>query len=140
MKSLLTLLTLVLLGTAAVYADEPTSLPLPTDLEPVYVGEPSEQPVSNVRIEGDVLYADAGYGGGCGEHHLWATWDGAVDLSEPAGINLTINAIHDDPCEAFITRTHGFDLSTIRTYWQRNYTDSATIQISVGGSTVNYTF
>ena len=67
--------------------------------------------VREVRLDGDILEVDVGYGGGCEEHVFELVWDGLVLETFPGQVNLRLT--HDgngDVCEAYIMPTLRFDL------------------------------
>lgn len=68
-----------------------------------------------VWVDGDTLYVNVGYGGGCQEHEFTLYWNGLWAESAPprTGVRL-VHEGNDDFCEAAIgPQTLQFDLSSI---------------------------
>ena len=77
----------------------------------------------SVWVEGDTLFVNVGYGGGCQEHEFTMYWNGFWAESAPpqTGVFL-VHEGNDDFCEVAIgPRTLQFDLSSItsvyRPFW-----------------------
>ncbi len=78
---------------------------------------------SPVRIEGNTLSVDVGYGGGC-ETHLWAIcWpDQSFMESDPVQAGLEIwHGGPPDMCDAYLFETLSFDLTPLHDAWQAAY-------------------
>ena len=74
-------------------------------------------------IEGDTLTVSVSFSGGCKEHEFTLVTDGVFLESDPVQIGdcrLAHNA-NDDPCEAYPTEEHQFDLSIIKGLYQSAY-------------------
>lgn len=88
----------------------------------------------DAAVVGDSLALGIGYGGGCADHdlHLLAVTGFAqrLELVAPGSplpaalvpLFLSHDA-HDDPCEAYITRTLRFDLRPLRAEFRRQFGD-----------------
>jgi len=102
--------------------DEPT----PSVLKPIILMEDlpahkdsfsfvEDEAGRSVWVEGNILYVNVGYSGGCQEHEFTAYWNGLWAESAPpiTGI-LIVHDAHDDFCEAaFGPQTLQFDLSSV---------------------------
>jgi len=89
--------------------------------------------LSEMSIDGSTLTLDASYGGGCEEHAFQLCWDGSVMESDPVQINVAL--IHDgngDSCEAEVTETLSFDLSTAGLSGQ-------VVMVNIGDESLEYT-
>jgi hypothetical protein len=69
----------------------------------------------SIEIEGDTLFVDVSYGGGCADHEFVAEWSGLFLESFPVqtGIQLYKRPVFD-PCDAIVEETLRFDLRQIR--------------------------
>lgn len=83
----------------------------------------------SVWVEGDMLFVNVGYGGGCQEHEFTMYWNGLWAESAPpqTGVRL-IHDANNDFCEAYLSETLQFDLSSITDQYQ-------TFHFNVQGST-----
>jgi len=87
-------------------------------------------------LEGDWLYLDVEYSGGCAEHVFNSCFDGGFLESNPvqAVITLSHNA-NNDVCEAIESETVAIDLSFIRSEYQRLYgVENGEVIIRVDGA------
>lgn len=95
-------------------------------------------------IDGDTLWVDVGYGGGCEEHSFVVCWDSAFDESDPVQVNLEL--FHGgvaDACEAYIYETLELDLTPLKDAWHTSYGTGAgtiTIHLAGYGESLEYTF
>ncbi len=95
----------------------------------------SRDPVTivEVRVEGDALSIDVEYGGGCEDHHFSLQQSGVFRESYPVQTDLSLT--HDangDLCRALVSRTLEFDLTPLKTLYQRSYaTESGIIEVSL---------
>ena len=94
-------------------------------------------------ITGDVLMLDVSYSGGCEAHEFTLVTSGVFLELNPVQLQavLTHNA-NRDSCEAWITETYHFNLSPLKTRYQKAYrTETGTIVLGIKGiPTVEYTF
>lgn len=90
----------------------------------------------SVWVDGDTLYVNVGYSGGCQEHEFNLYWHSLWAESDPpqTGVRL-IHDSNDDFCEAYLTQTLQFDLSSITSDYQifylsvQGYTESISLFI-----------
>lgn len=70
--------------------------------------------IMGAALQGDKLYVEAKYGGGCNPHKFQINWDGTVIKTNPPSIvlDLSHNSL-GDPCKAIIPVQLQFDLSVI---------------------------
>jgi hypothetical protein len=70
---------------------------------------------SNIRVNGDTLFIDAEYSGGCKEHMFTARHHGNYMKSMPPQLNLFVDhEANGDRCRELIKRTIAFDLKSCR--------------------------
>ena len=76
----------------------------------------------SVWVEEDILYVNVGYGGGCQEHEFTMYWSGLWAESAPpqTGVRL-VHESNDDFCEAYLTQTLQFDMSSITSVYRPLY-------------------
>lgn len=98
-----------------------------------------------VFVDGDTLWVDVAYGGGCEEHTFTICWpDQSFMESDPVQVNLEI--FHGGPadmCEAYLYETLEFDLTPLKDAWKAAYGDTAgTVVINLEGApdSVEYSF
>lgn len=86
--------------------------------------------LNTTQREGDILYIEVSYSGGCEMHQFNVIWDGVIYYSEPpqAYIVLTHSA-NNDACEAFIEETLTIDLKQV---FGENYSDDLKLIILNG--------
>ncbi len=98
--------------------------------------------LDGATLEGDTLFVDVSYGGGC-ETHTWELcWDGSFAQSYPVQVWVELgHDDHDDPCDAWISETLSFDLSPLAEAYEDAYhTAHDTVTVHFEGSTMSYTF
>jgi hypothetical protein len=70
---------------------------------------------SNIRVNGDTLFIDAEYSGGCKEHTFTARHHGNYMKSMPPQLNLYVDhEANGDRCRELIKRTIAFDLKSCK--------------------------
>jgi hypothetical protein len=91
--------------------------------------------IVDAAIEGHDLELALAYSGGCEVHLFGSCWDGLFLESFPVQVNLRIaHDGMDDPCDAYPTENHTFDLSALAEAYMAGYqTDSGTIHINLEG-------
>ena len=73
-------------------------------------------------IENDTLTLTVSYGGGCETHDFTLVTDGRFMESDPVQLAVTLtHDAKDDPCEAYLTDSYVFDLTSIKTLYQEDY-------------------
>ena len=85
--------------------------------------------INAATIEADTLHINVSYAGGCETHEFTLVVEPMFLESFPVQqrVSLAHNA-NDDTCEASITEDHSFDLTAIKTAYQKGYqTDHGTI-------------
>ena len=88
-----------------------------------------EYVINAARIEADTLHINVSYTGGCETHAFTLVAEPRFLESFPVQqrVSLAHNA-NGDTCEALITEVHQFDLTPIKTAYQKGYqTDQGTI-------------
>lgn len=107
---------------------------------------PKVSEVTNLRplyLEKNALALELGYGGGCKAHSFRLCTDGALTKSNPGQLRLWVmDDGEHDPCEAFITETKVFDLSSLKTILGAQATGNITLRVTApsGDSSVPYAF
>lgn len=103
---------------------------------------PSDSRVlANTFINGDTLFVDVSYGGGCAAHELPACWDGLFRESFPVQADVVIgHEGNGDPCDAWITETRRYDLAVLRDGYQAGYGAIGTISTFVDAESLVYGF
>jgi len=98
--------------------------------------------LDTVTIEGDSLKMHVWYGGGCQVHDFNLCWNGI--FTESVVVQATLQLIHDsnqDMCEALISAPITFDLTPLKTAWQKKYQEIfGTIQIKFSNKILSYSF
>ncbi len=88
-------------------------------------------------IDGDTLSVPVGYAAGCATHELVMCWPSqAFDDSIPPGVLLEV--WHDnggETCEAYVTHSVTADLAVLQ-----DGEPTGTVEITVGGETLDYTW
>ncbi len=101
--------------------------------------------VSPVRLDGNTLVVDVGYGGGCEAHVFAICWpDQSFMESDPVQAGLEIwHGGTPDMCDAYLYEELSFDLTPLHDAWQAAYgADGGTIILDVAGApeSVTYSF
>ena len=85
--------------------------------------------INTATIEGDTLHVNVSYTGGCETHEFTLVAEPRFLESFP--VQLRVSLAHNangDTCEASITEDHQFDLTPIKTAYQKGYrTETGTI-------------
>jgi hypothetical protein len=92
--------------------------------------------LEGIDIEGDTLFVDVSYSGGCADHTFTAQWAGVFAESIPEQASVIVN--HQpvfDPCDAILFETLRFDLGVIR-----DEASTRPIQINVGQESALFQF
>jgi hypothetical protein len=98
----------------------------------------SRDPVTilGATVTEDLLSVDVRYGGGCAEHAFSLHHSGIFRESYPVHTDMTL--AHDaggDACRALIQRTLEFDLTPVKTLYQRSYgATNGVIDVSLGSA------
>ena len=81
-----------------------------------------EYVLNTAAIAADTLSVSVSFSGGCEEHHFTLVTNGLFLESYPVQLGLLLaHDAHNDPCEAFPTEEHQFDLSGIKRLYQSAY-------------------
>ena len=94
-------------------------------------------------ISGDVLTLNVSYSGGCEAHEFTLITSGVFLESDPVQLQAVIaHNANGDSCEAWITETYHFNVSPLKTRYQKAYrTETGTIVLSIKGiPALVYTF
>lgn len=71
--------------------------------------------MGKMRINGDTLFMEVTYGGGCKEHIFSGRHDGNIMKSLPPQLNVTIDhQANGDGCRSLLSRTLAFDLTNCK--------------------------
>ena len=71
--------------------------------------------IGKMRVNGDTLFMDVTYSGGCKEHIFSGRHDGNIMKSRPPQLNLFIeHQANGDGCRELIRKTLAFDLTNCR--------------------------
>jgi hypothetical protein len=98
--------------------------------------------VNAAELGGDTLKLELSYGGGCEAHAFKLCTDGAFLESYPVQTSLwVVDVGPSDPCEAWLTSTHSFDVSPIKRAYEDAYLSSeGSVILNVGKHSVRYDF
>ncbi len=97
-------------------------------------------------VDGDKLCMGVNYSGGCAEHKFDAYVYTHAIRENPLRVVVILNHYNnDDPCDTFITRKIGFDLTSLKEHLQKlTGQPSGTVLLDVSGydelQTVVYTY
>ncbi|MCY3722628.1 MAG: hypothetical protein OXG97_10440 [Candidatus Poribacteria bacterium] len=94
-------------------------------------------------ITGDVLTLNVSYSGGCKAHNFTLITSGVFLESNPVQLQAIIaHNANGDSCEAWVTETYHFNVSPLKTRYQKAYrTETGTIALNIKGiSALVYTF
>ena len=71
--------------------------------------------LGQAAITNDTLAVTVSFGGGCRTHELTLVLSNAVMMTDPVRLSATLaHNANDDPCEAWLTEDHAFDLAPVR--------------------------
>ena len=77
--------------------------------------------LGQVAIVGDTLRATISFGGGCRIHEVTLVLSNAFTMTDPVRLEATLtHNANDDPCEAWLTEDHEFDLAAVRELYSVN--------------------
>ncbi len=89
------------------------------DAEPFGV---DEYRLNTAVVTGDTLTVSVSFSGGCKDHQFTLVTDGVFLESDPVRLMLSLaHNANNDPCEAYPTEEHQFDLSIIKGLYQSAY-------------------
>lgn len=84
--------------------------------------------LQDAQLEDNMLELTVAYGGGCRPHDFWLVAVGDWQMLPDAGPiprvgtpTLLAHDAHDDPCDAWITRTLLYDLEPLRTAYRQRF-------------------
>ena len=78
--------------------------------------------VNSAALDGDRLSIEVSYGGGCRDHAFTLVISKSFRESDPVQLAAVLaHEANGDPCEAWLTETHVFDLSLIKTRYRQFY-------------------
>lgn len=106
------------------------------DIEPsvgkVFIGDADRRfgtdkyTLNSTTINGDTLTINVSYSGGCEKHEM--TLVVSESFLESFPVQLPVSLAHNangDACEAWLTEDHNFDLTPIKTMYQKAYQQEA---------------
>lgn len=97
-----------------------------------------EYVLNTAVITGDTLSVSVSFSGGCKEHQFTLVTDGMFLESDPVQLRLSLaHDANNDPCAAFPTEEHQFDLSSIKSLYQSAYQQESGVIILVLKDTPN---
>jgi hypothetical protein len=89
-------------------------------------------------IEGDTLWVDVVYGGGCQEHVFVPCWPSGAFVDSGEHVQVSLELWHGGPfdgCEALLNETLQLDLTPLKTAWQTLHGEgAASLSISLAGT------
>lgn len=93
-------------------------------------------------VSGDALALRLEFGGGCEEHAFRLCTDGALRESFPVQLSLwVVDDGKPDPCDAWLTQEHVFDLSPLRALYEQNYgTKTGAFSLGLNEGSVTYSW
>lgn len=78
--------------------------------------------VNSAAIDGDRLTLEVSYGGGCRSHAFTLVISQSFRESDPVQLPAVLaHEANGDPCEAWLTESHVFDLALVRTRYRQFY-------------------
>ena len=78
--------------------------------------------LNEAAITGDTLAVVVSYGGGCRDHQFTLVASGAFMESDPVQLNVALaHKANEDPCERWVTEGYLFDLTPIKSLYQKAY-------------------
>lgn len=106
------------------------------DIEPsvgkVFIGDVDERfgtdkyTLNSTTINGDTLTINVSYGGGCEKHDMTLVVSESFLESFPVQLHVSLaHNANGDACEAWLTEDHNFDLTPIKTMYQKVYQQEA---------------
>ena len=95
-----------------------------------------EYVINAATVEADTLRVNVSYSGGCETHEFTLVAEPRFLESFPVQLRVSIaHNANGDTCEASITKDHVFDLTSIKTMYQKGYrTDEGTIVLRLKGA------
>ncbi len=85
-----------------------------------------EYTLNTAVIEGDTLQLNVSYSGGCETHQFTLVTAGIFLESFPVQLNVSVvHNANGDSCEAWLTEDFHFDLTPIKTLYQKAYRQEA---------------
>ena len=91
--------------------------------------------VDSAAIDGDQLTIEVSYGGGCRDHTFTLVISESFRESDPVRLPAVLaHEANGDPCEAWLTESHVFDLALVRTRYRQFYgSGSGRVTLSIEG-------
>lgn len=91
--------------------------------------------VNSAAIDGDQLTIEVSYGGGCRDHTFTLVISESFRESDPVRLPAVLaHEANGDPCEAWLTESHVFDLALVRTRYRQFYgSGSGRVTLSIEG-------
>lgn len=78
--------------------------------------------VNSARIDGDRLVVEVSFSGGCRDHAFVLVVSTFFKESDPVQLDVVLaHNAYGDPCEAWPTETHSFDLALVRDQYREFY-------------------
>ena len=97
--------------------------------------------LSAASISGDTLSVTVSYGGGCADHAFTLVLDNAFRMMDPVRLQATLaHEANDDPCEAWLTEDHHFDLTPVKTLYQQEHGTVVLVLDNAPEPELTYTF
>ncbi|MDE0084303.1 MAG: hypothetical protein OXU23_01220 [Candidatus Poribacteria bacterium] len=106
------------------------------DIEPsvgkVFIGDADgrfgtdKYTLNSTTINGNTLAINVSYGGGCEKHEMTLVVSESFLESFPVQLHVSLaHNANGDTCEAWLTENHNFDLTPIKTMYQKAYQQEA---------------
>ena len=99
--------------------------------------------LEGARVEGDTLYAELAFSGGCADHDFTLCWpDQAFMESWPVQAALEIqHEDNDDACDGWLYEERAFDLVPLQQAWRAEYGGGdGEIVVRLGALSLSYEF
>jgi hypothetical protein len=113
--------------------------PLPLEICTTGAGLGDDYDQLDLSVNGDTLFLDVSYAGGCQVHEWTPCWDGTYASLQPPRVSLdTYHDSNSDFCQALLYETIAIDLTTLEADYQSTYGGPATLSIQHGGQNTEY--
>ena len=113
--------------------------PPPVERNPALPGVFVPHLADDIWINGDTVWLEVSYGGGCADHDFVLAWDGLFLESFPVQTRLELfHNPNGDMCDAWITEQLRFSLVPLRTGWA--YGEPDLMVVNAAGLSYDYAF
>ena len=92
-------------------------------------------------VNGDTLFLEVSFSGGCADHVFTPCWDGAFMESFPVQVDIDmVHDGHNDPCDAWLTEPLALDLGLIRLGYLTSYGTTGDVLVNLDAESALYSF